>query len=117
MHPEDEIYKIKNFTNELRIVQESYFNNLVSSLKLTKEGEDFLFDYIYNHDFEEFDDFVDYLNSYNKKYEDFVIKNDPQSDTIQCFAPYDSVNFTHISSIESYTPDLDTDFEHYEKTK
>jgi len=74
-HPEDEIYKVKTFINELQKVQEEYFTKLVENLNLSKEGEDWLFDYIHNSDKNEFDDFQHYLNDFNKKYEDMIKKD------------------------------------------
>jgi len=75
LHPEDAIYKTKTFINELQIVQENYFTELLNELKLTKEGESWLFDYIYNHEDKEIDDFSHFLSMFNKKYEDMVENN------------------------------------------
>ena len=47
-HPDDAIARVKNFINELEIVQEQYFTKLVKDLNLNSEGEEWLFDYIYN---------------------------------------------------------------------
>lgn len=48
-HPDDSIFKVKDFINELSKVQDSYFENLCRDLAL-EEGavKDHLFDYIYN---------------------------------------------------------------------
>ncbi len=48
-HPEDSIFKVKDFVNELSRVQDSYFESLCFELELG-EGElkDHLFDYVYN---------------------------------------------------------------------
>jgi hypothetical protein len=77
-HPEDAIWKTKTFINELQKVQDSYFAKLSGDLKLTKDGESWLFDYIYNSD-DEKEDFQDYLQEFNVKYEDLVIKDDQQN--------------------------------------
>jgi hypothetical protein len=74
-HPEDRIFKVKSFLNELSNVENKYFENLARELKLTEEGTDFLFDYIYNNT-QECDDFQHYLDKYNCKYEQFVKAND-----------------------------------------
>jgi hypothetical protein len=48
-HPEDSIFKVKDFVNELSRVQDAYFESLCFELELG-EGElkDHLFDYVYN---------------------------------------------------------------------
>jgi hypothetical protein len=48
-HPEDSIFKVKDFINELSSVQDSYFEKLCKELKI-EEGhlKDHLFDYVYN---------------------------------------------------------------------
>ena len=47
-HPDDQIFKVKDFINELSKVQDFYFSSLVKDLKISKEVEDYLFDYVYN---------------------------------------------------------------------
>jgi hypothetical protein len=50
-HPEDNIFKVKDFINELSKVQDTYFNNLCRDLALEDGAlKDHLFDYIYNED-------------------------------------------------------------------
>jgi hypothetical protein len=49
-HPDDNIFKVKDFINELSKVQEVYFEKLCKDLKI-EEGshlKDHLFDYVYN---------------------------------------------------------------------
>jgi hypothetical protein len=48
-HPDDSIFKVKDFINELSKVQDAYFESLCFELRLG-EGElkDHLFDYVYN---------------------------------------------------------------------
>jgi len=120
-HPEDEIYKVKNFVKELEKVQENYFSRLVESLNLSKEGEDWLFDYIHNSSENEFDDFQHYLNGFNKKYEEMIKKDETYIDTAETFTltkntfspTFISTDFgefspmLHMSSLE---PELDTLF-------
>jgi hypothetical protein len=47
-HPDDRIIAAKEFINELSKVQDRYFKKLCRKLDLTKEEEDYLFDYIFN---------------------------------------------------------------------
>ena len=47
-HPDDEIFRVKEFINELSKVQDAYFSALTECLEIPKETEDYLFDYIYN---------------------------------------------------------------------
>ena len=47
-HPDDRIFAVKDFINELSKVQDSYFSALTDHLKLDKQVEDYLFDYIFN---------------------------------------------------------------------
>lgn len=75
-HPEDAIYEVKSFFEKLRDVQDDYFERLSKGLNLTEEGEDFLFDYIYNvsNDDQQIDDFSHYLETLNKQYKDLIRK-------------------------------------------
>lgn len=75
-HPEDAIYEVKTFVNKLQDVQEDYFQKLSRGLKLTQEGEEYLFDYIYNIDNKnrEIDDFAHYLETLGKDYKNFIKK-------------------------------------------
>jgi hypothetical protein len=107
MHPEDAIYKVKTFINELQKVQENYFNKLVSDLKITKESEDWLFDYIYNSD-ETVDDFSHYLDLFKRKYEDMLF-----NDKCEDFLPTDFAEFSPMLHMSSYEPDLETAFPSY----
>jgi hypothetical protein len=48
-HPDDSIFKVKDFINELSQVQDSYFESLCFELELGDgELKDHLFDYVYN---------------------------------------------------------------------
>jgi hypothetical protein len=75
-HPEDAIYEVKSFFDKLKDVQEDYFQRLSKGLKLTEEGEEYLFDYILNieNETDEIDDFAQYLETLGKKYEDLIKK-------------------------------------------
>jgi len=51
-HPDDSIFKVKDFINELSRVQDSYFESLCLELGI-EEGNrlhDYLFDYVFNED-------------------------------------------------------------------
>ena len=71
-HPEDAIYKVKQFISELQKVQEEYFEKLVTSLSLTEEGEEHLFDYVYNSSEDYCEDFEHYLSEFNVSYDSIV---------------------------------------------
>ena len=64
-HPEDAIFKVKGFVNELSKVQDSYFEKLCEDLKLD-EGylKEHLFDYVYNES--KMVTFGEYLDSLNQ---------------------------------------------------
>jgi hypothetical protein len=70
-HPEDKIYDVKKFIMELENVQTFYFNQLLLDLNLKNEPEvnDFLFDYVFNENMDS--SFEEYLEKFDKKYEDF----------------------------------------------
>ena len=75
-HPDDAINKVKTFINELQIVQEKYYTELLNELNLKDNiTDDWLFDYIYNEDQNIELMFTEYLEDRNKNYEDFVKKN------------------------------------------
>lgn len=74
MHPEDRIFAVKKFINELSNVQDFYFNQLLLDSGLKDEVNDYLFDYIFNEE-GELDDFEHYLINLGKTYEEFVDKN------------------------------------------
>jgi hypothetical protein len=75
-HPEDAIYEVKEFFKKLQDVQEDYFQRLSKGLKLTEEGEEYLFDYIYNthNEVDEIDDFSHYLETLGRNYKDLIKK-------------------------------------------
>lgn len=74
-HPDDAIIKVKNFINELSVIQEQYFNNLVEDLRLSEEGADWLFDYIYNSGEDgKYLTFEEYMSYIGKTYDELVRK-------------------------------------------
>ena len=75
-HPDDAINKVKTFINELQIVQEKYYAELINELNLKDDSlDEWLFDYVYNEDPAIDLMFTEYLEDVNKKYEDFVKKD------------------------------------------
>ena len=114
-HPEDEIYKVKTFINELQKVQEGYFDKLVEDLNISKDGEDWLFDYIHNYSINEFDDFQHYLNGFDKKYEDITKKDRQYTDNAETFISTDFGDFSPMLHMTSYEPDLDSCFPPFDK--
>jgi hypothetical protein len=72
-NPEDRIYEIKKFINELENVQTFYYNQLLLELNLNSEADDYLFDYIYNEDYKF--TFDEYLKKLGKSYKNFNENN------------------------------------------
>ncbi len=75
-HPEDAIYEVKRLLNNLGDIQDDYFERLCKGLNLTSEGEEHLFDYVYNvsNKNQLIDDFAHYLETLDRKYEDLIKK-------------------------------------------
>ena len=69
-HPLDRIYDEKNFLAELSKVLDDRFDKLAKELKMNKDGEDWLFDYIFNGSPDI--DFEEYLEKFGVTYEDCV---------------------------------------------
>lgn len=65
-HIEDEIFRVKNFINELTKIENAYFDKLADDYNFTEDGKNWLFDYIFNSG-EEGDklDFQEYLDSFD----------------------------------------------------
>ena len=90
-HPDDAINKTKTFINELQIVQEKYYAELMNALNLKDDSiDDWLFDYIYNEDPNTEFMFTEYLEDRGKNYEDFVEKEaDNTSKYLNNYPKYD----------------------------
>jgi hypothetical protein len=71
-HPEDVIYRVKEFVRELSKVQESYIIKTVNRLRLNKDGEELLFDYVFNTELSDYDGFDHYLETLGKNYKNFI---------------------------------------------
>jgi len=85
-HPDDEIFKVKTFINELQQVQEKYYEELRQNLRINEKGEEFLFDYVYNADEEEnkkmFSELLEEITG--KPYEEFI---QPENSEGRCSPP------------------------------
>jgi hypothetical protein len=108
-HPEDAIYKAKTFINELEEVQKTYFDRLAYELNMSKEGEEWLFDYVYNA-FDEYDDFEHYLTQFNKTYNDMIKKDTMYTDSAETFLSTDFGEFSPMMHMSSCEPSLGTAF-------
>jgi len=103
MHPEDAIYKTRTFIRELEKVQTSYFDKLVSDLKLNQDGEQWLFDYIYNSE-DKYDGFEHYLDDHNKNYHDMFIRDIAN---ISDYSPMDHMSSCEASLATSFPSSFD----------
>jgi hypothetical protein len=110
-HPDDAIYKAKAFINELQKVQEQYFTKLTQELKLSKEGEDWLFDFIFNSSEDEnYDGFEHYLSDFGKEYNDIVSRDIMFNNSVDNLLSTDFGEFSPMIHMSSYEPDLETAF-------
>jgi hypothetical protein len=73
-HPEDRIYKDKEFVDRLNKLIDEVFNHLAEDLRLNKEGQEFLFNYVYNESAEF--SFEEYLENMGLNYTDMVLPNE-----------------------------------------
>lgn len=69
-HPEDRIFKDREFIQGLEKVQSEHFDKLAKALNLNEKGESFLFDYVHNSDDEV--GFDEYLETYGLSYKDCI---------------------------------------------
>ena len=72
-HPEDRIYRDKEYIQRLQNHVDCIYDSLAKDLKLNGKGYDWLFDFIYNCD--ENIQFEEYLARFDVKYEDCVTSN------------------------------------------
>jgi len=71
-HPEDRIFKDKQYINRLQEHIDLVFEHLVHDLGLNEQGKDWLFDYVFNEEHEI--DFEEYLDKYDVRYADIIDK-------------------------------------------
>jgi|694.fasta_scaffold78917_9 hypothetical protein len=73
-HPEDRIYRDREYIQRLQRHIDSVYDLLANDLRLNQKGQDWLFDYIFNDDSKDIE-FEEYLAKYNVRYEDCVTSN------------------------------------------
>jgi hypothetical protein len=73
-HPEDRIFKDREYIQRLQEHIDYVFEHLDHDLRLNDKGRDWLFDYIFNEDSKDIE-FEEYLAKYNVKYKDCVTSN------------------------------------------
>ena len=101
------IQKTKAFINELQKLQEKCFDELTLDLKLTSEGGDWLFDFIYNTSEEDdhSNNFFRYLETYKKRFEDITFHDTMYNNSVEIFRPtnFEEVDpaMLHMSSCEA----------------
>ena len=66
-HPEDRIFKDKEYINRLQKHIDEVYEELARDLRVNMDGKDYLFDYIFNEDDNDLE-FEDYLNKFGKEY-------------------------------------------------
>jgi hypothetical protein len=71
-HPEDRIFRDKEYINRLQNHIDEVYEKLSLDLRLNDEGKNFLFDYLYNEDRDI--DFEDYLNNLGYRYDEVAFK-------------------------------------------
>jgi hypothetical protein len=71
-HPEDRIFKDKEYINRLQKHVDEVYEKLSQDLRLNERGKDLLFDYLYNCD--EDIEFEDYVNRFGSEYEAIAFK-------------------------------------------
>lgn len=69
-HPEDRIYRDKEYLNRLQKHADEVYEQLALDLRLNDRGKDLLFDYLYNCD--EDIEFEDYLDRFGNSYEELA---------------------------------------------
>jgi len=72
-HPEDRIFRDKQYINRLQKHTDDVFDRLCDDLGLNAEGKDWLFDYVFN-EMNNGIDFEEYLDKYDVRYADIIDK-------------------------------------------
>jgi len=70
-HPEDRIFKDKEYINRLQKHIDEVYEELSRDLRMNMEGKDYLFDYIFNIDDKDLE-FEDYLNKLGYRYDEIA---------------------------------------------
>lgn len=71
-HPEDRIFRDKEYINRLQKHIDEVYEKLSLDLRLNDEGKEFLFDYLYNED--KGIEFEEYLNNLGYRYDEVAFK-------------------------------------------
>lgn len=71
-HPEDRIFRDKEYINRLQKHIDEVYEKLSLDLRLNDEGKNFLFDYLYNEDRDI--EFEDFLNNLGYRYDEIAFK-------------------------------------------
>jgi hypothetical protein len=72
-HPEDRIFRDKEYINRLQKHIDEVFEGLSRDLRMIMEGKDYLFDYIFNEDDNDLE-FEDYLNKLGHGYDEIAYR-------------------------------------------
>ena len=70
-HPEDRIFRDKEYIKRLYKHLDDIYNEACRDLRLTDEGKDLLFDYIYNEDKDI--EFEEYLHNLGVRYDEICL--------------------------------------------
>lgn len=70
-HPEDRIFRDKQYINRLQRHIDSVYELLAYDLRLNEKGKNLLFDYVYNEDRDV--SFEEYLESMDVDYDELVL--------------------------------------------
>lgn len=71
-HPEDRIFRDKEYINRLQNHIDEVYKQLSLDLRLNDKGREFIFDYLYNEDREI--EFEEYLNNLGYRYDEIAFK-------------------------------------------
>lgn len=72
-HPEDRIFRDKEYINRLQKHIDEVYEELSRDLRVNMEGKDYLFDYIFNEDDKDLE-FEDYLNKLGHRYDEMTFR-------------------------------------------
>jgi hypothetical protein len=70
-HPEDRIFRDKEYINRLQKHIDEVYEELARDLRVNMEGKDYLFDYIFNEDDNNLE-FEDHLHKLHRTYDEMV---------------------------------------------